>query len=521
MGGIHTTGSNERAPKESRLTAGRRNVEKPRRCSSIEVAGLLPPPSHHERRIWVDISSARQNLFPNEVDRAPIQHAIAEAQLRLTTQQDSEADAQELRSRIAVLSSLLAPIRRLPPKILASIFLHPVLHTSISRGSQAAGFGGRGGQITDVSFHWRAIALSTPEFWALFTITLPGNDNVARRLELYLERSKPCTLSIEIRAPYSGAVHPGILKQLLDSCGRWTTLHLSVNSSQLSLFSPVRGHLQSLENFDLHVSRIGTSEDLMEVVAADAFELAPKLSGLKLSMADNIVPALPLNQITTLTVSSWNTLPFASECPNLIILSIPHDFREATLSPRVIVTAPKILTIPFMLENLTAPNLEFLHIVAGRPLWTHTWFSSFIQRSACRPHTLQLDEVVITASDLLSVLPLIPTVHSLILRSLRPNAITDKLLAGLTVKESSSSPPLLPALTNLSLTGSYLFSTTALLEMLESRVNFQQSIQRVKLQLTHRHFSEVELDRARPLQRDAVLFSLKCLDADKQYTRII
>ncbi|KAJ7908364.1 hypothetical protein B0H13DRAFT_2016627 [Mycena leptocephala] len=259
----------------------------------------------------------------------------------------------------------------------------------------------------------------------------------------------------------------------------------------------------------------------MEVVAADAFELAPKLSGLKLSMADNIVPALPLNQITTLTVSSWNTLPFASECPNLIILSIPHDFREATLSPRVIVTAPKILTIPFMLENLTAPNLEFLHIVAGRPLWTHTWFSSFIQRSACRPHTLQLDEVVITASDLLSVLPLIPTVHSLILRSLRPNAITDKLLAGLTVKESSSSPPLLPALTNLSLTGSYLFSTTALLEMLESRVNFQQSIQRVKLQLTHRHFSEVELDRARPLQRDAVLFSLKCLDADKQYTRII
>ncbi|KAF7335006.1 F-box domain-containing protein [Mycena venus] len=449
-----------------------------------------------------NISSARQNLTPNEVDRTSIQHAIAEAQLRLTTQQESEADAQELRSRIAVLSSLLAPIRRLTPKILTSIFLHPVLHTSISRGSLAARFGGCGlGPITAVSFHWCATALSTPEFWALFTITLPGNDNVARLLELYLERSKPCTLSIEIRAPYPGAVHPGILKQLLDSCGRWTTLHLSVNSSHLSLFSPVRGHLQSLENFDLHVSRIGTREDLMEVVAADAFELAPKLSRLKLSMADNVVPALPLNQITTLTVSSWNTLPFASECPNLTVLSIPQDLREATLPPRVIVTTPKILTFPFMLENLTAPNLEILHIVAGRPLWTHAWFSSFIQRS--------------------SFLPLIPTVHSLILQSLRPNAITDKLLAGLTVTESSSSPPLLPALTNLSLTGSYLFSNTALFEMLESRVNFHQSIRRVKLQLKHRHFSEMELDRARPLQRDAILFSLKCLDADKQYTRII
>ncbi|KAJ7846223.1 hypothetical protein B0H14DRAFT_961893 [Mycena olivaceomarginata] len=469
-----------------------------------------------------DISSARQNLTPNEVDRASIQHAIAEAQLRLTTQQESEADKQELRSRVAVLSSLLAPIRRLPPKILVSIFLHPVLHTSISRGSTAARFGGRGlGPITAVSFHWRATALSTPEFWALFTITLPGNDNVARLLELYLERSKPCTLSIEIRAPYPSAAHPGVLKQLLDSCRRWTTLHLSVDSSQLSSFSPVRGHLQSLENFDLHVSRMGTREDLMEVVAADTFELAPKLSRLKLSMADNVVPALPLNQIMTLTVSSWKSLPFASECPNLIILSIPQDLQQATLPPCVTVPAPKILTIPSMLENLTAPNLEFLHIVAGRPLWTHAWFSSFIQRSACHPHTLHLDEVVMTASDLLAVLPLIPTVHSLILRSLRPNAITDKLLAGLTVTESSSSPPLLPALINLSVTGSYLFSNTALLEMLESRVNFQQSIQRVKLQLTHRHFSEVELDRVRPLRRDAVLFSLKCLDADKQYTRII
>ncbi|KAF7326563.1 Nadh:flavin oxidoreductase nadh oxidase [Mycena venus] len=474
-----------------------------------------------------DLSSARQNLIPDEVDRASIQEAIAEAQVRLTSQQDSEADAQELRSRIAVLSSLLAPIRRLPPKILAVIFLHPVLHSSVSRGSIASGLGGWGldgrglGPIPAVSSHWRATALSTPEFWALFTITLPGNDNIARLLELYLERSKPCTLAIEIRAPYPDPVHPGILKQLLDSCGRWTTLHLSVNSSHLSLFSPVRGHLQSLENFDLHVSRMGTREDLMKVVTSDAFELAPKLSLLKLSMADNVVPTLPLTQITTFTVSSWNTLSFASECPNLFILSIPQDLHSATPLPRVVVTAPKLLTFPSMLENLTAPNLEFLHIVAGRPLWTHSWFSSFIERSACRPHTLQLDEVVITVTDLLAILSLIPTVHSLIVRSLRPNAVTDKLLARLTVTESSSSPVLLPVLTNLSLTGSYLFSNTALLEMLESRVNFGQPIQRVKLQLTHRQFSEVELGRARAVQRDAVLFSLKCLDVDKQYIRII
>ncbi|KAJ7199832.1 hypothetical protein GGX14DRAFT_572544 [Mycena pura] len=403
-----------------------------------------------------DISSARQNLTPNEVDRASIQHAIAEAQLRLTTPQESEANAQELRSRIAMLSSMLAPIRRLPPRILASKFIHPVLHTSVSRGSLPAHFGGRGlGPITAVSFHWRTTALSTPEFWTLFTITLPGNDNVARLLELYLERSKPCA--------------------------RWTTLHLSVDSSQLSLFSPVRGQLQSLKNFDLHVSRIGTREELMEVVVADAFELAPKLSHLKLFMADNVVPALPLNQIRTLTVSSWNALLFASECPNLIILAIPHDFREATPPPRVTVAALNILT---KISQHTISN------------------SSKLLRS--------LDTCMV---PLLHPAICVSSAHT-VSPSPHPNRPLSRPL-------SSSSPPLLPALTNLSLTGSYLFSNAALLEMLESRVNFQQSIQRVRLQLTHRHFSEVELDRARALQRDMVLFSLNCLDADKQYTKII
>ncbi|KAJ6536948.1 hypothetical protein B0H19DRAFT_1079347 [Mycena capillaripes] len=471
-----------------------------------------------------DLSATRQNLIPDTVDRNSIQQVIDEAELRLATRQDSEVDAQELRSRIAVLSSLLAPIRRLPTKILTSIFLHPVLHTSISRGSSASGFGGRGlGPITAVSYHWRTTALSTPQFWSLFTISLPGNDNVARLLELYLERSKPCTLSLEIRAPYPRPVHHGILKQLLDSCGRWSTLHLSIDASHFSLFSPVRGHLQSLETLDLHVSRMGTIEQLMELVEGDAFELAPKLSKLRLSLSDNVAPALPLSQITTLTVSNWKSLRFVSECPNLTTLSVHQDLDSANPPPRVIVIARTLLTFPSMLENITAPSLEFLHLGAGRlrPSWKSAWFSSFIQRSECRPHTLQLDEVVITATDLLAVLPLIPTVQSLILRSLRPNAVTDKLLAGLIAKDSSSSQLLLPALTNLSLKGSYLFTNTALLDMLESRVNLQPPIQRIKLQLTQRQFSEEQLDRVRALQRNTVLFSLKCLHADKQYTKVV
>ncbi|KAJ7191662.1 hypothetical protein GGX14DRAFT_481235 [Mycena pura] len=371
-------------------------------------------------------SAIKQNIIPDT------------AELRLATHQDSEADAsgtplEELRSRIEVLSSLLAPIHRLPPKILASIFLDPVLHASVPRGSLTSGFGGRGlGPITAVSSHWRTTALSTPQFWSRFTILLPGNDNVARLLELYLERSKPCTLSLEIRAPHPGPVHHGILKQLLDSCGRWSTLHLSTDSSQLSLFSSARGHLQSLKILDLRarVSPMDSIAQMMEEVEGDAFELAPKLSMLR-------------------------------QCPNLTTLSATHDFtgRAADYPPYMpaSVTAHTLSTFPFMLEFITAPCLEDLHLASGGPSWTSAWFSSFIQRSGCHPHTLHLADVVIASTDLLAVLPLtvvfhsidnIPTVHSLILHSLRPHAVTDKLLAGLTAKESESSQPLLPALTN-------------------------------------------------------------------------
>ncbi|KAJ7203509.1 hypothetical protein GGX14DRAFT_461372 [Mycena pura] len=437
-------------------------------------------------------SAMKQNIIPDTVDRDSIQQAIDEAELRLATHQDSEADAKELRSRIEVLSSLLAPIHRLPPKILASIFLDPVLHASVPRGSLTSGFGGRGlGPITAVSSHWRTTALSTPQFWSRFTILLPGNDNVARLLELYLERSNPCTLSLEIRAPHPGPVHHGILKQLLDSCGRWSTLHLSTDSSQLSLFSSARGHLQSLKILDLRarVSPMDSIAQMMEEVEGDAFELAPKLSMLR-------------------------------QCPNLTTLSATYDFRAADYPPYMpaSVTAHTLSTFPFMLEFITAPCLEDLHLASGGPSWTSAWFSSFIQRSGCHPHTLHLADVVIASTDLLAVLPLIPTVHSLILRSLRPHAVTDKLLAGLTAKESESSQPLLPALTNLSLRGSYLFTNTALLDMLESRVNFQPPIQRIKLRLTQRQFSDEQLDCVRALQRntsDMLAIQEKILSASR------
>ncbi|KAJ7625959.1 hypothetical protein FB45DRAFT_74094 [Roridomyces roridus] len=197
------------------------------------------------------LSAARENLVPSDEQRASIEQAVAQLQHHLESQEDFE-NTHDLRRQIAVFSSLLAPIRRLPPEILSQIWIQPSLDTPAPRSSyiRLPRFSGRGtNPVLAVSFHWRAIAVSTPKFWASFYVDLLGTDNTARLLELYLERSKQCLLSIRISG--GGPVHPSILKQLIDSSERWVWIRLS--SSHLSLFSPIRGRLQALVALDLIV----------------------------------------------------------------------------------------------------------------------------------------------------------------------------------------------------------------------------------------------------------------------------
>ncbi|KAJ7625950.1 hypothetical protein FB45DRAFT_1005212 [Roridomyces roridus] len=136
------------------------------------------------------LSAARENLIPSDEQRASIEQAVAQLQHHLESQEDFE-NTHDLRRQIAVFSSLLAPIRRLPPEILSQIWIQPSLDTPAPRSSyiRLPRFSGRGtNPVPAVSFHWRAIAVSTPKFWASFYVDLLGTDNTARLLELYLER---------------------------------------------------------------------------------------------------------------------------------------------------------------------------------------------------------------------------------------------------------------------------------------------------------------------------------------------
>ncbi|KAJ7177303.1 hypothetical protein C8R43DRAFT_1118305 [Mycena crocata] len=463
----------------------------------------------------------RANTAPDASQRISIRRAISSEQESL---QDAltvgEGGAmQELPRRITALSSLLAPIRRLPPEIVSSIFIDPYLHRLNEQSSSA--FVGRGADpIMQVSFHWRAVALSTPQLWSTFAISLAGNERVARLLAIYLERSKGCALSVKICARH--AIHSGMLQALLDNCERWVSLHLEIDPDDYCLFLPARNRLPRLEKLSLHsnTTRISTTE------ITDVFEEAPRLRRVEVLIPAHCqLPKLPLTQITTLSVSAAN-IDLAEKCLNLRILSCtsPHKLPPG-LVPVIVSNISTLYAAPAILQVTTTSNLVSLCLhdqaVCNRP-WSQLQFSSFIQRSRCSLQILFLDAISVRGNDLLALLRLVPTLKALYLHCLRPNAVTDKVIETLTLGNRNEAVPTLPMLTSLYISGSYLFSNAVLVDMLESRTGGENStLQQVELHLQHRKFGPGELSRLRAFKAMEIRLCVKALNAENEYIDMV
>ncbi|KAJ7447545.1 hypothetical protein B0H11DRAFT_2082592 [Mycena galericulata] len=474
------------------------------------------------------LHALRHNKVPNARERASILQSISEAEIALSSGEDDQA--QYLRSYISLLSSRLAPIRRLPFDVLSAIFMDSSLHNSIPDPDSSL-LAGRGSDpLTAVSFHWRATAISTPKLWSIFSVSLYGNDNAQRLLQLYLDRSKNCPLSLQIRAIGKGQVHSGLLRTILGSCACWSKLNLRVDDPGLmACFAAVRGRLHCLEQLSLRIRGL-TKNNTDTEEKMDAFEFAPKLTRLALNIPCSAFPQLPVAQIQSLTISTPDSLPLVTKFPNLIFLSCtgPNEFWA---TPFFLARLPSMVIHPTLMESLTTPNLTHLHLINGGTTWSPFRFVSFVRRSQFFLRSLVFENLFIDANDLRKILSLVPTVQTLGFEALRPNTLTDPLMRAVALgADGPHGRQLLPALLNFSVVGSYLFSTAALLDMLESRSASQvsespgpplSSLRHAKLHLKHREIGTQELDRLRALERRGVRLSVKCLDAEKQFVTVI
>ncbi|KAJ7159698.1 hypothetical protein C8R46DRAFT_1287213 [Mycena filopes] len=302
--------------------------------------------------------------------------------------------------------------------------------------------------IAVVSFHWRAITMSTPRFYSTFSVSLSATVDISEHLQLYLDRSQNCPLNLTIWNQFNAQPDHKILARLLSTSERWSHLQLEMEIQYLPLFDAVRGRLPLLRRLRLP----GSTSPMPRT---NAFELAPSLTMLDYASKVDVLLLLPLQQ----------SLPIASHFRNLttLICTQPSEPYEACAT------------------HLTTPELEYLQLVGEAYPWSQVHFASFMERSDCGStlHTLVLDDIFIHGNDLIALLPLVPALRTLSLNDLRPNGITDKVIAALIPTD------VLPALETLIVSGSYLFGNAPLLTMLEART---PALRTVTLHLKHREF---------------------------------
>lgn len=124
-----------------------------------------------------------------------------------------------------------------------------------------------------------------------------------------------------------------------------------------------------------------------------------------------------------------------------------------------------------LLNFMNFPNLEQLHHIDCSAIHVSS-VASHTSRSGCRVKTLLLQNTRVRCGELLELLRALPTIDTLVMADLIPNAVTDTLLRELLLHQDTpteGAETVLPTLKNLSISGAYLFSTDMLLNMLESR----------------------------------------------------
>ncbi|TRM58828.1 hypothetical protein BD626DRAFT_633827, partial [Schizophyllum amplum] len=146
-------------------------------------------------------------------------------------------------SQIAVNRSITAPEQRLPPELLAEIFLHLQ-----KRPSSMLELIELDRIIARVCTTWRHVVLGTPRLWSSINVHAQSDTVDAEKcLRRYLPLSRSCPLYILCNT----AGQPGLLPLLSEHASRWQHINLQISSAESRAMTPVATPL--LERAQVHV----------------------------------------------------------------------------------------------------------------------------------------------------------------------------------------------------------------------------------------------------------------------------
>ncbi|KAJ7689340.1 hypothetical protein B0H17DRAFT_1135146 [Mycena rosella] len=484
----------------------------------------------------------RHNILPSETERAAILESVITAESRLSEIRAAAPGSTgvieeeiQLRRYISDCSSLFAPIRLRSDDLLETIFLlniHGIVNFNYDtrflvvdpRNPNA---------LAAVSRHWRSAALDTPWLWSSFHVTGSRCQYTLRRLQLHLERSEDAALTIILDLSSGLPLNLEILDEIMKHAERWIGFRISTPHYQyLNLFASVCDRLHWLEEISFELTP-GTAQ-IDPTSDMNALKEAPKLRTVRFRYLRDIgcIPVIRFHQTGTVGFT-WSDPPLCGDIlpvmfPNAENLIFSPVFAFLSFHnpshpvPKLHRTARKIAIFGgdskeydmMILHRLTTPNLRKLHVI-DCAVWDAPSITSFFARSACPLQTLVLRNTRMRAGELLALLRAGPSIQVLILADLLSNSIINLVITALAPLPGSDVA--LPVLARIVLTGMYLFSTDALLRMLEGR---SPSLADVDLAFPAREMGPADRARFTALQASTKYLALQCLDEEKRRVRI-
>ncbi|KAJ7116198.1 hypothetical protein C8R43DRAFT_1078061 [Mycena crocata] len=486
-------------------------------------ASLFPSPLLPTLQHTADLRSLlRSHSLPNRSDQWHFRSIIASSPSDVA-RYESDIDLLEnlldrLKSERAALQdytvgchSLFSPIRRLPNEVLTEIFalcapeLYPyyssqgTVHsfkTSLERAAQVHLL-----RLSQVCCRWHEVVTCTPSLWA----TLEADFSVIRRkrdqdrferlIQLSLQRSATCPLTIACRAG-SGLQSGGpCLALMVQSSARWRCIDFNIQPSTSQLFSLAKGNLPLLERLRLR----GSTQSKLDV-----FEIAPSLHYVRLEELAQAPPLLPWGQLGTFIYENMagedlisHGLPVMGRLSAFTSFTV-QDLDISNLDLPTSGSSPVSFDIGYLrlglldhgdpkcsqgflvviMGMLILPRLKELFLeatVAESPLfWPQEQFLGLASRSSFDTTLtrLFLHDVVIAEGDLVECLSKLPLLLQLFIQDVVDGTyhtlITDSLLRRLTWTPNSDG--LVPRINELNFTSIFTFDQHVWLDLVISRL---------------------------------------------------
>lgn len=464
--------------------------------------------------------------------------------------------------------SQVASIRRIPPELLGEIFIHAVdLEARTAYSSDSESYYGSerigGGEnyhiisprphrppliFAEICSEWRVIALSTPHLWNSMSLKVTGSKMQANILlcETWMKRSGSLPISIRLyRKPGSS---PRSTKKLIGTilphAHRWRWLELDVPALSYHILGDIPpGSIPNLEylsinhdNPELEQALIGSSRNPWA-----AFQNAPKLNdlyfdciGAALISTSAERPTFPWSQLIHIDVGDCSLddclqiLAQASTAIFCIFHVTRHSpslqFHASFIHPRLrTLKIDSFIDIQLFWTAVTCSALSTLSLeLHGRgEVGGAQDLAQFLARCGGTIEDLTLSQSSLNETQFITCLRDMPRLRRLDIYEDHDSAtFTDRVAEALTLAPvfvDEPSPPLIPKLVSLSLSGGWFCSDAYLTRMLESRIpgqdeHRQEPLEHLFLYIC-RKMSRSVTNRLISFRKQGVAVDL-CIDCD-------